>query len=285
MKKSKHLSYLLEINLAMLFISTSGALGKYVELPVPITIATRGILAFIVLYSYCRLKGISLRVQSSDRLVVILSGVLMSLHWLTYFYALQMSNVAIGMLSLFTYPVITAFLEPLILNTKFQKIHVLLGILVLCGIYFLTPDFNTGNSVTLAVGMGILSALFYALRNIILKSKTANYHGSILMVYQTGIIGLLLLPALLFVELDALLGQWEGIVALAVLTTAIGHTLFLMTFKHFSITSISIISSIQPVYGILIGAIFLSEFPSWTTIVGGIFILGSVIIESIRTSR
>ncbi len=269
----------------MLFISTSGALGKYVELPVPITIATRGILAFIVLYSYCRLKGISLRIQSSDRLVVILSGVLMCLHWLTYFYALQMSNVAIGMLSLFTYPVITAFLEPLILNTKFQKIHVLLGILVLCGIYFLTPDFNTGNSVTVAVGMGILSALFYALRNIILKSKTANYHGSMLMVYQTGIIGLLLLPALLFVELDVLLGQWEGIVALAVLTTAIGHTLFLMTFKHFSITSISIISSIQPVYGILIGAIFLSEFPSWTTIVGGIFILGSVIIESIRTSR
>ncbi|WP_282055034.1 DMT family transporter [Maribacter luteus] len=285
MKKSKHLSYLLEINLAMLFISTSGALGKYVELPVPITIATRGILAFIVLYSYCRLKGISLRIQSSDRLVVILSGVLMCLHWLTYFYALQMSNVAIGMLSLFTYPVITAFLEPLILKTKFQKIHVLLGILVLCGIYFLTPDFNTGNSVTVAVGMGILSALFYALRNIILKSKTANYHGSMLMVYQTGIIGLLLLPALLFVELDVLLGQWKGIVALAVLTTAIGHTLFLMTFKHFSITSISIISSIQPAYGILIGAIFLSEFPSWTTIVGGIFILGSVIIESIRTSR
>tara|TARA_R110001583_G_scaffold95282_3_gene238992 strand:+ start:2886 stop:3743 length:858 start_codon:yes stop_codon:yes gene_type:complete len=285
LKKSKHLSNLLEINLAMLFISTSGALGKYVELPVPITIATRGILAFIVLYSYCRLKGISLRVQSSDRLVVILSGVLMCLHWLTYFYALQMSNVAIGMLSLFTYPVITAFLEPLILNTKFQKIHVLLGILVLCGIYFLTPDFNTANSVTVAVGMGILSALFYALRNIILKSKTANYHGSMLMVYQTGIIGLLLLPALLFVELDVLLGQWEGIVALAVLTTAIGHTLFLMTFKHFSITSISIISSIQPVYGILIGAIFLSEIPSWTTIVGGIFILGSVIIESIRTSR
>ena len=285
MRINTHLSHLLEINLAMLFISTSGALGRYVDLPVPVTIATRGILAFILLFFYCRWKGISLRINTSDRLMVILSGVLMCLHWLTYFYALQMSNVAIGMLSLFTYPVITAFLEPLILKTKFQRIHVLLGILVLCGIYFLTPDFDFGNSATIAIGMGVLSALFYALRNIILKSKTAYYHGSMLMVYQTGIIGLILLPAMFFIDAQTILKQWEGIIALAVLTTALGHTLFLMTFKHFSITSVSIMSSIQPVYGIIIGAIFLSEIPATTTIVGGIFILGSVVIESIRTSR
>ena len=285
MKNKKHLSHLLEINLAMLFISTSGALGRYVDLPVPVTIASRGVLAFALLFIYCRWKGISLRVSSSDRFMVILSGILMCLHWLTYFYALQMSNVAIGMLSLFTYPVITALLEPLILKTKFQRIHVLLGLLVLCGIYFLTPDFDFGNSATIAIGMGVLSALFYALRNIILKTKAVNYHGSMLMVYQTGIIGLLLLPAFFFVDAQTLLSQWEGIIALAVLTTAIGHTLFLMTFKHFSITSVSIISSIQPVYGILIGAIFLSEIPAVTTILGGIFILGSVVIESVRTSR
>ncbi|MDE3740607.1 DMT family transporter [Maribacter polysaccharolyticus] len=273
------------MNLAMLFVSTSGALGRYVDLPVPVTIATRGILAFIILYVYCRIKGISLLVGSSDGFMVILSGVLMCLHWLTYFYALQMSNVAIGMLSLFTYPVITAFLEPLILKSKFHRVHVLLGILVLFGVYFLSPEFDLGNSTTLAIGMGILSALCYALRNIILKSKTASYHGSMLMVYQTGIIGLLLFPALFFIDFRILLGQWEGIVALAVLTTAIGHTLFLLTFKHFSITSISIMSSIQPVFGIIIGAIFLGEIPAMTTLVGGMFILASVVIESVRASR
>ncbi|PIF01393.1 MAG: EamA family transporter [Maribacter sp.] len=269
----------------MLFVSTSGALGRYVDLPVPVTIAVRGMLAFFVLLIYCRYKGISLHIDASDRSMVVLGGVLMCFHWLTYFYALQMSNVAIGMLSLFTYPVITAFLEPVILKTRFQWIHALLGLLVLCGIYFLTPDFNIGNSTNAAIGMGILSALFYALRNIILKSKSVTYHGSTLMVYQTGIIGFLLFPALFFVEPQTLFSQWKGIVALAVLTTAIGHTLFLMTFKHFPITSISIISSIQPVYGILIGVVFLSEIPALTTIIGGVFILGAVVIESVRTSR
>jgi drug/metabolite transporter (DMT)-like permease len=69
------------------------------------------------------------------------------------------------------------------------------------------------------------------------------------------------------------------------ITTAIGHTLFLMTFKHFSITTVSILSSIQPVYGILIGAIFLKEIPELTTIFGGFLILGSVVIESFRSSK
>ncbi|MCP4974972.1 MAG: DMT family transporter [Maribacter sp.] len=283
--KNPHLSHLLEINLAMLFISTSGALGRYVELPVPVTIATRGILAFILLLFYCKWRGISLKVRPQDFALVFISGILMGLHWLSYFYSLQMSNVAIGMLSLFTYPVITSFLEPLLLKTKFQKVHLLLGGLVLFGIYFLVPDFNLENSSTIAIGVGILSALFYALRNLILKSKVKNYHGSMLMVYQTGIIGLFLLPSLFYVETEDLLGQWEGIVALAVMTTAIGHTLFLMTFKHFSITSISIISSVQPVYGIIIGAIFLSEIPTLTTIFGGVLILSSVIIESIRSTK
>ncbi|EAR00366.1 DMT family transporter [Maribacter sp. HTCC2170] len=283
--KNPHLSHLLEINLAMLFISTSGALGRYVELPVPVTIATRGVLAFFLLFFYCKIKGISLRVRAQDFTLVFISGILMGLHWLSYFYSLQMSNVAIGMLSLFTYPVITAFLEPLLLKTKFQRVHLLLGGLVLLGIYFLVPDFNLENSSTIAIGMGILSALFYALRNLILKTKVKNYHGSMLMVYQTGIIGLFLFPFLFSVETSELYGQWEGIVALAVMTTAIGHTLFLMTFKHFSITSVSIISSIQPVYGIIIGALFLSEIPALTTLFGGALILSSVIIESVRSSK
>ena len=58
----------------------------------------------------------------------------MGTHWVTYFYALQWSNVAIGMLSLFTYPVITALLEPLFFNTRFQLRHLILGAL-LCWVF------------------------------------------------------------------------------------------------------------------------------------------------------
>jgi len=267
----------------MLFISTSGALGRYVDLPVPVTIGVRAILAFLLLVLYCKWKKISFRISKKDRFLVFLGGVLIGVHWITYFYALQWSNVAIGMLSLFTYPVITAFLEPILLKTKFQKIHLLLGALLLCGIYFLVPDFSFENSYSMAVAIGIFSALCYALRNLLMKSKVAKYNGSMLMCYQVGITGFLLIPAVLFADFDMVLTQWKGLVALALLTTAIGHTLFLNSFRYFSITTASILSGVTPVYGIIIGAIFLSEIPSWSTIFGGVLILASVLIESFRS--
>lgn len=283
--KSNHIQHLLEINLAMLFIATSGALGRYVQLPVPVAIGARAVLAFIALFLYCKWKGFSLKIEKKDALVIFLSGVLMGVHWVAYFYALKLSNVAIGMLSIFTYPVITALLEPILLKTKFQLVHLLLAFLVLAGMYFLSPSLDFENSYTIAIGFGVFSALAYALRNILMKRKVSKYNGSMLMTYQTAIVGVLLFPFLFSVTSNTLLGQWEVLVALAVLTTAIGHTLFLMTFKHFNITTVSILSSVQPVYGILLGAIFLSEIPKGTTILGGILILSSVVIESVRSKK
>lgn len=269
----------------MLFISTSGALGRYVALPVPVTIGTRALLAFVLLVLYCRFKRISFKVEKKDLPMVVLSGVLMGLHWITYFYALQLSSVAIGMLSMFTYPVWTAFFEPFLLKTTFQKIHLLLAVLVLCGIYFLIPDLNMENSYTLAIGLGVLSAIVYALRNLLMKPKVVKYNGSLMMTYQTGIVGFLLIPVVIFADFSEVLSQWEALVTLALLTTAIGHTLFLLSLKHFTVTTASILSSVQPVYGILIGMLFLSEFPSWSTVFGGVLILTAVVVESIRTYR
>jgi drug/metabolite transporter (DMT)-like permease len=269
----------------MLLISTSGALGRYIDMPVPVIICFRSILAGILLFIFCRWKGISFKTGSKDRPTIILSGVLMGLHWITYFYALKLSNVAVGMLSIFTYPVITALLEPIVLKTKFQKSHLLLALLVLLGIYFLVPDLDFSNSYTKAVILGIISALCYSLRNLIMKTKVGSYNGSVLMGYQLVVISICLLPFLFIMDSSGIKDQWLPTLTLALLTTSIGHTLFLASFKRFSITTASIISSVQPIYGIIIGIIFLGEIPVLSTIIGGVLILTSVVIESIRTYK
>ncbi len=269
----------------MLFISTSGALGRYVDLPVPVIIGARSLLALLFLLLFCKWKGITLKVDKKHLLPVLISGVLIGVHWVTYFYALKLSNVAIGMISIFTYPIITAFLEPILLKTKFQKIHLLLALLVLLGIYFLVPSFNIENNYTVAVIFGVSSAIVYSLRNILLKTKVASYNGSMLMCYQLAVVSIVLLPFLFNVNTSILFSQWKGLIALALLTTAIGHTLFLNSFKNFSITTVSILSSVQPVFGITIAFFLLNETPTINTIIGGVLILSSVIIESIRSSK
>ena len=140
MQNTQHLRNIIELNLATLFISTSGVLGRYIDMPVPVTITFRAMLAGVFLFLFCKWKKISFSIAYKDHYTLLIGGILMGLHWVTYFYALKMSNVAIGMLSLFTYPVITSFLEPILLKTKFQKMHLLLAALVLLGIYFLVPD-------------------------------------------------------------------------------------------------------------------------------------------------
>jgi len=105
------------------------------------------------------------------------------------------------------------------------------------------------------------------------------------MGYQMGVISLLLIPTYFIYDLGKIHTEWEGLIGVALITTVLGHTMFVNTFKYFSITTISIISSIQPVFGIIIGAIFLSEIPVWSTILGGMLILTSVVVESIRSYR
>jgi len=285
LNKKPTLGSILEINLAMLFISTSGLLGRYIDLPPAVTIGLRAIGAVLLLGIFIQFKKLSFTLARKDMTIIILSGVLMGMHWVTYFYALQLSNVAIGMLSLFTYPVMTSFLEPIFLKTKFSKMHVLLGLLVLLGVYFLAPEFNTDNNDFLAILVGLFSALCYAIRNLLVKTKITSYNGSVVMWYQVLVIAIMLIPAYFLFDTDGFAQELPYIGILALVTTALGHTLFLVSFRYFSVTTASLMSSAQPIYGILLGMLFLNEIPNTRTIIGGALILMSVLIESRRAVK
>ena len=273
------------LNLAMLCIATSGAFGKGIALAPANAIWWRAALAVLVLGAYCRWRGFSFSLTPKRRPQVILSGVLLAGHWVTYFYALQLSNVAVGMLSLFTYPVLTAFLEPILLKSRFEVVHLFMGALVMAGVYFLVPAINFGDQMTQGALFGLLSALIYSLRNLLLKRQVNTTNGSILMFYQVLVTVILLIPVPIIYRAEAVVSQWPYLLGLAVLTTAVGHTLFLSSFRHFSITTASIISGIQPVYGIIIAFFLLGEVPSGRSVIGGLLIISTVILESFRSLK
>ncbi|MEN8775986.1 MAG: DMT family transporter, partial [Polaribacter sp.] len=133
--------------------------------------------------------------------------------------------------------------------------------------------------------LGILSAFFYALRNLMVKEDVKKYNGSMLMFYQMVIISVLLLPTLFFSDYSNIESQLPWLLLVALLTTAIGHTLMVNSLQHFSATKASIISSIQPIFGIIIAFIFVNEIPSSSTFIGGSLILLTVIIESVRSKK
>lgn len=283
--KNKHTIHVFELSLATLFISTSGALGKFIDMPTPVIIWWRSALALIFLYIFCRYKKINLKLKTKDAPAFIISALFLGAHWITYFYALKLSNVAIGLLSLYTFPVITTFLEPLFIKVKFDPLHIVLGFIVLLGIYILVPEFNFESSHVKGILLGILSAICYSLRILILKRHVIHYNGTMLMLYQLLILTIVLSPFLYIMDTSGINTQFPYILLLAFVTTAIGHTMFVNSLNFFSASTTSIISSLLPIYGILIAYIFLKEIPNKNIFLGGLLIFSTVVIEGVRSKN
>ena len=284
--KNQHYYYLTLLNLGTLFISTSGPLGRFIQLPPPLIIWSRPLVAFLVLGAYCLWKKERIKKEFIKNSTTLLwSGSLLTLHWVTYFFALQWSGVAIGMLSLFTFPILTVFLEPLFFKTKLHPIHLIFGVFILIGIYLLVPAFDFESEQSKGLLMGLFSALTYALRNLILKKRIEKIKGSLLMFYQLGITLVLLFPVLMLYPLDTFTAQIPYLLFLGFVTTALGHSLFLNSLTYFTVSTASIMNSIQPIFGILIAFFFLKEIPPASSLIGGGIILTTVVIESLRSHR
>ena len=275
---------LLLLNMGMLFSSSSGAFGRYIDLSPPLTIGYRAFIALAILALYGLIQRHRFQFDLKQHgFIVFLSGILMALHWVLYFYALRWGSIAIGMLSLFTYPVFTSLLEPLFFNTKWQWRHLIMSLLIIIGIYFLAPSLDIKNASTQGLLMGLFSAFTFSMRNIFLKKKIDAFKGSMLMFYQMVITFFLLIPTFIIYGKEDVRPKLPYICALAILTT-IGHTFFINSFRYFNISTVSILSSIQPLLGIVLGVLFLSEIPNERSIIGGVLILLTVIIESRKST-
>ncbi len=286
MKKQFKLGKFTELNLALLLIATSGPLGRSLTMNPFQSIWWRALLSLFILIIIIKWSKFNWSLKKiKGRKTLLLSGVLMAIHWVTYFYALQLSGIAIGMLSLFTYPVITAFLEPLFTKHKVNLIQVLLAIIICLGMYLILPEFSLENTKTQGILWGTLSALSYSLRNLVLKSSVNNVEAPVIMFYQMLVTALLLFPSLFFFPLDEVPSALPALLSLALFTTCLGHSLFIRSFKNFSVSTVSILSSIQPVYGIILGILFLDETPNIATLVGGILILSTVVIEGVISTK
>ncbi|WP_396602999.1 DMT family transporter [Algibacter sp. R77976] len=284
--KNQHNNHLLLLVIATLLVSTSGVLGKHIDLPTPVIIWCRSALGALFLFIFCRYKKLNLKIQSKkDVPTILLGAILLGIHWVTYFYALKLSNVAIGMLAMFTFPVITAFLEPLFTKSKLNPVHILMGLMVLIGIYILAPELNFENTHLKGILMGIFSAVCYSIRNLILKKHVHKYDGTVLMMQQVSIVSILLFPVMFKMDISNIQTQVPYLLILGLVTTAIGHSLFISSFKYFSVSTASIIGSAQPIFGIIMAFLFLNEIPNLNTFFGGALIIATVVIESMRSRK
>jgi len=277
---------LLYLHIAVFLFGGTALFSKLIGLPaLDITVYRTGIAA-IALITLLTLQKKKLTLASmKDYGVAILLGCVVGMHWVTYFAGMQMAGVTVGIIAFFTYPVITVFLEPLFSRSRPKIKDMITALVVVIGIILLIPEVSFGNQVTLGIVTGVISAVFFALRNILHKNYFSHYSGPHTMLYQTLVACLMLC---LFVEVPPMQvseSDWLLLLLVGVIFTATPHALFASSLRHLSATTAGLISCLQPLYGSVLAFLLLHERPNLLTIVGGLLVISAAIFETWSVSR
>jgi drug/metabolite transporter (DMT)-like permease len=289
---------LLYLHSAVLLFGGTALFSKLINLPaLDITVYRTGVAAIILFIVLTLQKQKIKLVSTKDYGIALLLGVVVGIHWVTYFAGMQMAGVTIGIIAFFTYPVITVFLEPLLsrflsksnlgsaLSNKPKQKDIFIAFIVMVGIFLLIPEISLGNQVTLGIATGVLSALFFALRNILHKNYFSHYSGPHTMLYQTLVACLMLC---LFVDvppMDVTHDDWLLILLVGVIFTAMPHALFASSLRHLSATTAGLISCLQPLYGSVLAFLLLSERVNIWTVIGGLLVISAALFETWSVSR
>jgi len=279
---------LLYVGLTLL--SLNGLFAKLIPLDAFTMTQLRSIIAIGGFYLFCRFFHMPLRAQSFKQLLAIYGlGLVMGVHWGTFFHAMQISTVAVGILALFSYPMITILLEPLFANRRLQLRDVFSGILVLVGLLLMVrQDLAAGLSGNMLQGAawGVFSALLFALRNLCQKYYFATTPSSTLMFHQLVAIAVLFAPFINVTTTRMLNAQdWILLIMLGFLGTAAAHTLYTASLKLLAAKTVSLVGCMQPVVSILLAWLILRETPTLAVVAGGSIILFVAIAESLVRHR
>jgi drug/metabolite transporter (DMT)-like permease len=193
-----------------------------------------------------------------------------------------MSGVALAMLALFTYPIITSVLEPIFFRSKHSWFDIMSSLLVLTGLGLIVPEFSLGSKSMQGVLLGLLSSALYAVRNILNRRQIVTSSGTTIMCFQLLLCTLLLAPTLLVYPLEISPANWKNLVLLALITTAIAHTLFVKGLANFTASTVSILSCLTPIYGILWAVWLTDEQLTQSTVLGGSIIVIASLAQSYR---
>lgn len=246
----------------------------------------RSVFACIALFLFLRLSSESLTLASrKDYLIAIGLGILMALHWVTYFAAMQYSSVSVGMIALFTFPVITVLIEPFFEKVSLVWQDIVSALTVIAGVYFIVPETSLDNDITLGVLIGVGSAVLYAFRNLIHRKHFKQYSGAKAMAWQTLVIAIFLLPTGSNEIADAPMSAWLMLLLLGTVFTALPHALIAASLRHLRAKTFSLIACMQPFYGVILAVLLLDENPSGNTLLGGILITSASIYETLNTHK
>lgn len=274
------------LHLAVMLFGLSAMLGRFVTVPAVLVAGGRVVCSAALLLVLCLGTRTPLALHSRrDTALALGTGVVLAVHWTTFFQAIQCSSVALGTISFSTFPLFVTFLEPLVFHEALRPRSVLRAGLLLAGVLITVPEFSLANRDTAGIAWGLVSSLAYAVMTLCNRCLSARYPARVVCLYEQGTAAVVLLPALLLVPGDWTPQNLTGVAFIGFVCTALAHSLYVAAQKHVKAQTAGLVSGMETVYSILYALVFLGEVPSLRALAGGAVILGVAVLSSLRPVR
>ena len=277
---------LLEIHAAVLLFGFPGLFAKWLPLPPQAIVFGRVVFAALALAAVLALTRRSLAITPRrDLALLVLCGLILAVHWSLFFKSVQVSSVAVGLLAYSSFPVFTVLLEPLAFHERLELRSLAWAGLCLLGVFLIVPRFTAADAVFRGVVWGLLAGLTFACLTL-LNRGLARRQSSLAVAFYQDLFAALFLVPFAAGSVASFSGRTIGLLLiLGVFGTAAAHTLFIGGMRHVPARTASIISSLEPVYGIVLALAFLREIPTPRTVVGGAVVMAAALAVTLDARR
>ncbi|MBA2250191.1 MAG: DMT family transporter [Chitinophagaceae bacterium] len=278
----------IQLHIAVFLAGFTAILGKLIILNEGLLVWYRMLITTITLLLiliFTR-EFIKLSFKNTFRLFGV--GVIVALHWLTFYGSIKYSNASVGLTCLSAIGFFTAFIDPMITRRRIDWFEVILGLMAIAGIYLIFnfyPEYKKG------IIFGIISALLASIFPILNKKLLTRFTPKIVTVYEMcgGFLALTfiipfyfkLFPAKYFFPTTT---DWLWLLVLAWLCTVLSFILQLNALKKISPFTANLTYNLEPIYGIIFAFIIFHEnkYLSSGFYVGLSLILLAVVLQMAR---
>jgi drug/metabolite transporter (DMT)-like permease len=256
-------------------------LGMLISLPPVEMIFYRTLLSASGLGVLMLVGNRSFRVSGKDATGLLLTGMLVAVHWIAFFGAARIANVSVSLVGFATASLWTAFIEPVSQRKRVKGFEVLLGLCVITGIAIIfSYQHNFRAGFIVAIFSGLMAAVFAVIN----ARYTKRINARIITFYEMA--GAALGTAVFFplyahhwadggvLRLDATPLDWVYLFILAFICTVYAFTVMIELMKRIPVFFIQLTINLEPVYGIIMALLIFGE----TEKMAGNFYLGASII-------
>ncbi|WP_053975396.1 DMT family transporter [Mangrovimonas xylaniphaga] len=284
------LKHYLQLHFLVFIAGFTAILGELISVGAMDLVWYRMVIASILIFGYMKYKKLGMRLRPKVLLQFVLAGIIIALHWITFFEAINQSNVSITLAMFSTGAFFASFIEPIIYKRRIVWYEIIFGLIVVLGVFLISRgELHYINGMILGVISALLSSLFSVLNGVYIK----QYDATIISFYEF-ISGVLFLSVFMLFKggFNAQFFQisWMDFLYLFILGSICSAYAFIeavKVMKYISPYTVILSYNLEPVYGIVLAILLFPE----TEIMGanfyyGVFlVLGTLILEAILKQR